>query len=93
MISISLFLVEEVVLQICHCFNGHKFYSISVDDATKKNMNLDKARFKNLINFKFKFQYILFYTFHFYQKIKGSEILIDQDTEIKRTQFFYSCLK
>ena len=54
-----------------------------------KNMNLDKARFKNLINFKFKFQYILFYTFHFYKKIKGSEILIDQDTDKTYTIFLF----
>ena len=40
------FLVEEVVLQICHYFNGHKFYS---------NVNLDKTKLKNSINFKFKF--------------------------------------
>ena len=36
------FLEEEVVLQVCHLFNDHKVYSVSVDDI-------------NLINFKFKF--------------------------------------
>ena len=27
-----------------------------------ENVNLDKTKLKNLINFKFKFQYILFHT-------------------------------
>ena len=46
------FLVDEAVLQICRCFNGHKIYSISFDDII---VNLDKTELKNLVNFKFKF--------------------------------------
>ena len=30
-----------------------------------EDVNLDKTKLKNLINFKFKFKYILFYIFHF----------------------------
>ena len=41
-----------------------------------ENANLNKIKFKSLINFKFKFQYILFYTlmtlfFHLYKKPRG----------------------
>ena len=30
------FCVEKVVLQICHCLNSHKFYSISADNIPRK---------------------------------------------------------
>ena len=35
-ISVSLLLAEAVFLQICHCSNGLKFYSISIDDIRGK---------------------------------------------------------
>ena len=36
-----------------------------------ENVNLDKSKLKNLVIFKFKFQYILLHIFHFYKQLRG----------------------
>ena len=42
------------------------------------NINLDKAKFENFFNFKFRFYYTLFYTFlAIYFIIKISKVILD----------------
>ena len=49
-IFLSLILVEEMILQICHWFNGHKFFQYLLM-ISPENVSLDKTKLKNLTNF------------------------------------------
>ena len=63
--------IKNVIVQVSRGLQSLNVVMKHMRMMLPENVNLDKSKLKNLVIFKFKFQYILLHIFHFYKQLRG----------------------